>query len=439
MNTDNKLSLKRYIIYLVLTAAAVLAVLNFSAVIAVIAKIIGVITPLVLGGVMAYIFNLIMRRIEKSFFPKTKKKALISARRPVCLVASILLVFVIVGLLCALIIPEIVNIFDVLSQTLPVYGEKIKQFVMENQDNMPVLSEYIQGIINDESIDWKETLSSAVDFAANGVGGILSSAMGLISSVAGGVVNFAIGLIFSIYILYNKEKLSAQANTLLDCYLKSETAYKIRYVVKEADKCFSSFIVGQCTEAVILGLLCALGMTVLKLPYASTIGTLIGATALIPVVGAYIGAVVGVLMIIVVDPFKALVFVVFLVILQQLEGNIIYPKVVGSSIGLPGMWVLAAVTVGGGIGGVGGMLIGVPAAATVYRLVGNDIKKRTGTLDKTDAKTEEKKEVGPENISQTRQEEVSEPVKNTQTAEKHSNTQSRTQGKSRKGGKGRKR
>ena len=184
------------------------------------------------------------------------------------------------------------------------------------------------------------------------------------------------GLIFAVYILFNKEKLASQADRLMRSYMKPKSEERFRYFCATADKCFSSFIVGQCTEAVILGLLCAIGMAILRIPYASTIGTLIGATALIPIVGAYIGAAVGALMIVVVDPIKALWFLIFLVILQQVEGNVIYPKVVGSSVGLPGMWVLAAVTVGGGLGGIGGMLLGVPAAATVYKLLENDVHRR---------------------------------------------------------------
>ena len=189
-------------------------------------------------------------------------------------------------------------------------------------------------------------------------------------------MNFVVGLIFAVYILFNKEKLASQADRLMRSYMKPRSEKRFRYFCATADKCFSSFIVGQCTEAVILGLLCAIGMAILRIPYASTIGTLIGATALIPIVGAYIGAAVGALMIVVVDPIKALWFLIFLVILQQVEGNVIYPKVVGSSVGLPGMWVLAAVTVGGGLGGIGGMLLGVPAAATVYKLLENDVHRR---------------------------------------------------------------
>ena len=168
------------------------------------------------------------------------------------------------------------------------------------------------------------------------------------------------------------------------CYLSEKIWGRVEYFLDVLNDCFHRYIVGQCTEAVILGALCAVGMGLLRLPYAMMIGALVAFTALIPVAGAYIGAGVGAFMILTVDPFKALVFIVFLVILQQLEGNLIYPKVVGSSMGLPGIWVLAAVTVGGGIAGVLGMLIGVPLAATFYRILRDDVKKRMPEPEKTE-------------------------------------------------------
>ena len=160
-------------------------------------------------------------------------------------------------------------------------------------------------------------------------------------------------------------------------YLKPSFIKTLNHIIYTADNCFKSFITGQCVEAVILGILCTVGMLVLRFPYAPMVGTFIGATALIPMVGAYIGAIVGGFMIFTVSPVKALGFLIFIVVLQQIEGNLIYPKVVGSSIGLPGMWVLTAVTVGGGLAGIPGMLFGVPLAATLYRLISIDVKRRT--------------------------------------------------------------
>lgn len=389
MDKHNKKRLLAFIPYLALTALAVLGIINIKWLISVLAGLWSILSPLIIGCAMAYVLNLVMRRLEKLYFPKSEKKIVKATKRPVCLVLSLLLIFILLGLIVGLIVPEIINIFVVMGETLPVYGEKIRTFLMEYDSQLPVVGDYIEDYLQNGSIDWNTLLAKAVEFAKNGVGGLLTSTINVVASVVGGVVNFFIGLIFAIYILYNKEKLANQMSRLMKSYMKPDNSARLTYFCSTADKCFSSFIVGQCTEAVILGVLCALGMTILRIPYASTIGTLIGATALIPIVGAYIGAILGALMILVVDPIKALWFIIFLVILQQVEGNVIYPKVVGSSIGLPGMWVLAAVTVGGGLGGIGGMLLGVPAAATVYKLIQNDVRKRESAAANADAVTVE--------------------------------------------------
>lgn len=209
----------------------------------------------------------------------------------------------------------------------------------------------------------------------SGVGNVMELVVNALSSVFSGVVMALMSVIFSIYLLLGKDTLGKQADRVMRHYLKTGWYKKIKYVLSVLNDCFHKYIVGQCTEAVILGMLCALGMVLLKLPYASMIGALIGFTALIPVAGAYIGGAVGAVMIFSVSPVQALIFLVYLVVLQQLEGNLIYPKVVGASMGLPGIWVLAAVTIGGGIMGVGGMLLSVPIAATVYQLIKDDMNK----------------------------------------------------------------
>ena len=376
MNHRDKSRLKRFIPFLILTGAAVLAVINFDVVVSALKAVLGIFSPLLIGCVLAYILNIIMIKFEKIYFPRSQKRAVIAARRPVCLVLSLLTVILVLTLIMVIIVPEIGNIFKVLSDSFPVYAATVQQWLAEAEQKYPEAVELIRKNIDLRSFDWKTISQTVIDFAMNGMGGALTSALTVISSFFGGIVNFVVGLIFAIYILLSKEKLAEQVGRLMKSYIKHENERRFRYFCATADKCFSSFIVGQCTEAVILGLLCALGMTILRIPYASTIGTLIGATALIPIVGAYLGAAIGALMIVVVDPIKALWFLIFLVILQQVEGNVIYPKVVGSSIGLPGMWVLAAVTVGGGLGGIGGMLLGVPMAATVYKLLENDVHRR---------------------------------------------------------------
>ena len=217
---------------------------------------------------------------------------------------------------------------------------------------------------------------------ANSAGDVLNSAVGIATSAFGVIAKVVIGLIFALYLLFGKEKLSAQGLKILRAYLKPEQKDTVLYVLRTIHEAFSNFIVGQCTEAVILGVLCTLGMTVLGLPYAVMTGTIIGVSALIPVVGAYIGGALGAFMIFTVDPAQTLVFLIFLVVLQQLEGNIIYPRVVGNSIGLPGLWVLAAVTIGGGVMGVGGMLIGVPLSAALYKLFANHVNRKLEQNDR---------------------------------------------------------
>ena len=198
----------------------------------------------------------------------------------------------------------------------------------------------------------------------------------VVTSIISTTVTLAVAFIFSIYILYWKEKLGNQFTRLFKRYIPDKITNKIFYVLGVLNKSFKSFIIGQCTEAVILGVLCMLGMLILRLPYAVMTGCLIGFTALIPIAGAYIGAGVGALMIFTVSPVQSVIFLIYLVILQQIEGNLIYPKVVGSSIGLPGIWVLAAVTVGGGVMGIMGMLVAVPVASAIYQIVREDVNRK---------------------------------------------------------------
>lgn len=296
----------------------------------------------------------------------------------VCIFLSLFLIVLIVFLIFRLVIPELVNTITMIGHWVPIELTRLQEFLAENMDQLPEMEEWISSL----KFDWEAIGQKLFQYLTSGVGGILDSTITLVGTIGVGVTNFVIGLIFSIYILANKEKLKRQLMKMAKAYCKPSFMEKATGVLKVANQTFSSFIVGQCTEAVILGTLCIIGMKLFRFPYAPMVGTFIGATALIPVVGAYLGGAVGFLMILTVSPVKAVLFVVFLVVLQQLEGNIIYPRVVGSSIGLPGMWVLAAVTIGGGIAGVGGMLLGVPLAATVYKLLRSDVNKRVAASDR---------------------------------------------------------
>lgn len=365
------------IIYICLAALLILAIRYFDNIAGLAVSLWNVVFSLLLGAAMAYVLNIIMVRVERLYFPRSRNTWIRSSRRGVSILLSILLVIGIIMLIGRLVLPELGKAFGVIGRSVPVFLEEAAVWLEKNN------AMNIAASIKD--VDWNSAMEKVMDFARTGLGNVLNSTLTAVGAVLGSVVNFFIGLVFAIYILSGKEKLRSQAEKILHAYVKEETIARIRNVYRTANETFSSFIIGQCTEAVILGTLCTVGMLLLRFPYAPMIGAFIGATALIPVVGAYLGASVGAFMILTVDPVKALLFVVFIVVLQQLEGNLIYPKVVGSSIGLPGMWVLAAVTVGGGLGGIGGMLLGVPIAATAYKLIRNDVNRRNQTEKKVPA------------------------------------------------------
>ena len=228
-----------------------------------------------------------------------------------------------------------------------------------------------------QNTNWENAVKQAVQFLTHGVGGTVNWVVSAVGSVFSTIVTWALALVFALYLLLGRDTLLAQGRRLLGTYLRPKDWDRVHYVFQTMDECFHGYIVGRCFDGVILGVLCILGMTILRLPFALAIGTLVGVTALIPIAGAYIGAVVGALLILTISPMKALIFIVFLVILQQVEGNLIYPKLVGTSIGLPGVWVLAAITVGGGMLGIVGMLLSVPIVATLYRLLQSDMRQRS--------------------------------------------------------------
>lgn len=330
-------------------------------------------SALILGCVIAYVLNILMSFYEKHYFPKRKSKAVEKSRRIVCMLAAMLTLVALVALIIGLVLPELAACVRLLAAEIPLAIDTAVEWLEETGVLATVMTE--DAAMSLTSIDWQAKMTELISVLASGVGGVAQAAVGAVTATFSVVTQFVIGLIFAIYLLIGKETLGNQINRLMDHYLKPAWNEKIRYVAEIFDNSFHKFIVGQCIEAVVLGVLCIAGMTILRLPYAMMIGTLIGFTALIPVAGAYIGAGVGAFMILTVSPVQALIFLVFVVILQQLEGNLIYPRVVGSSIGLPGVWVLAAVTIGGGIMGIPGMLLGVPTVAAVYQLIKNDLNK----------------------------------------------------------------
>ena len=335
--------------------------------------------PLLLGAVTAYLVNILMTFYEHRLFGRAASGAGLKLKRPLCMALAFATLLIIVVLLLVLVIPELVSCIRVIAAGVPGVVADFTKWCEEQG----ILPETIADSL--AQIDWKSRMTDIVKVLTAGVGSAANAIVNTVTSVVSGFVTFFMALIFSIYLLLGKEKLGRQLQKIMERYLKDGWNKKIRYVVGVVNDCFHRYIVGQCTEAVILGVLCMLGMLLIRLPYATMIGALIGFTALIPVAGAYIGAIVGAFMILTVSPVKALIFLVFIVILQQLEGNLIYPKVVGSSLGLPALWVLAAVTVGGGVLGVPGMLLGVPLSAAVYRLIRNDVYGTEEKAEKQEA------------------------------------------------------
>lgn len=331
--------------------------------------VVGAAAPLLIGCAIAYLINILMSLYERLYFPKTTKTWLCKSRRPVCLVAAIITLLAVIALVVWLIVPQLSSCVQLLFAELPDAFKTAVSWV----ERLNILPENMEDSLS--AIDWQSTLRQFADLLTSGLGDVVGVVVNVVSSVFSGVVTAFLSIIFAIYLLMGKDKLGQQTTRVMKRYLADRWYQKVIYVCGILNDCFRRYIIGQCTEAVILGVLCAVGMMILRLPYAAMIGALIAFTALIPVAGAYIGGVIGAFMIFTVSPIKAVIFVIFLVILQQVEGNLIYPRVVGSSMGLPGIWVLAAVTIGGGIMGILGMLIGVPLAATLYRMVRNDMNK----------------------------------------------------------------
>ncbi len=328
---------------------------------------IGAVLPLIIGAVIAYPLSILMGFYGKHIFKNAKNKNLLRCKNGICLALTLLTLAAIITFVVAMVLPQLVNCVKLLIDKVPgaikIVTDYVSQFDFIPEDIFEMIY----------SIDWKSKIGEIISTVTTGLGSAANVVISTVSSVVSGVTSAVLAFIFAVYILLSKEKLSEQMDSLVKHYIKKNIYDKIRYIISVADYSFKKFIVGQCTEALILGGLCTVGMLILRLPYAVMMGAVTAFTSLIPVVGALIGGAIGAVLIFVESPVKALIFIIFIVVLQQLEGDLIYPKVVGSSIGLPGVWVFTAVTIGAGVFGILGMLISVPIAATVYRLLGNEL------------------------------------------------------------------
>ena len=359
--------------------------------------------PVIIGFVLAYMLNILMNFYEKVIFRHGKQRKKAAGKKPspngeklkaflhrrsvaVSMILAALTLVAVITLILVLVVPQLIACIELLIEKLPGAMDSVFQFLMNNEwlrekGWLDELQVFLQ------EFDWQARLKQFSSVITSSLGGAVSFLTTTITSTVSGIVTAFLAIIFAFYMLAGKERLLRQMNALVDRFLSPQKAHKTRYVFQVLHDCFSRYIVGQFTEALILGALCTLGMLVLGIPYATMIGALIAFTALIPIAGAYIGAGVGAFMIMTVDPVQALIFLVFLIILQQLEGNLIYPKVVGSSIGLPGMWVLLAVTLGGSLMGILGMLLYVPLFAAGYRILREVVQNTSPLVEQNSEKT----------------------------------------------------
>ena len=332
--------------------------------------LLGILSPFVLGGAIAFVLNVPMRAIERHLFPNRRR--LTRLRRPLALVLTLVALTGVLTLAFCVIGPGIKDAVMSIAAQVPDAFDRLYQRLLGLEQYLP----QIKDLVGDLAIDWKSLSQKALSLAQSWGGSLISSGGGLMVGVVSGVSTFVIGLIFSFYILLQKEKLARQGRQVLYGLLPLKQADRALEVLRLAERTFSNFLSGQCVEACILGTLFVIAMTIFRMPYALLVGVLIALTALIPIVGAFIGCAVGALLIAITDPWKALAFIILFLVLQQIEGNLIYPHVVGSSVGLPSIWVLAAVTLGGKLMGVAGMLFFIPLCSVLYALFRDFVKGR---------------------------------------------------------------
>lgn len=331
--------------------------------------------PFIIGGIIAFILNIPMKAIEEKLLRKWKGKSADKLKRVVSMLLAIIFVTLIVSLVFITVVPQISSTMAVLGRKIPMFLEETADKLVKLSKDYPELQDYAATLQNVE-INWDSIVDSAIGFLKSGVGSVLTSTVSVAGSIIGGVFNLVISFIFAVSILGQKEKLASQGRRIIGAYLSEKAGSRVLKVCSLLNKNFSSFITGQCLEAVILGAMFVIAMSIFGMPYAFMVGVLIAFTALIPIVGAFIGCAVGAFLILIENPVMAFWFVIMFLIIQQIEGNVIYPRVVGNSVGLPSIWVLMAVSLGGSLFGVAGMLFFIPLLATCYTLLRENVNVR---------------------------------------------------------------
>ena len=363
---------KQGVQWLALIALFILTVINWSYLVQTVSMIWSVVFPLILGGMIAFVLNLLMTWIEKYLYPNAKNKYLKGSRRPVAITLAVLIVCLVIAATVVIVVPQLASAVMTLIDVIPEAIQNLTDWFNRQEALVPLVNE----LANQVNIDWGSMFSSVASGINSLASNIATTSVSVLTTSVGAVTNIFLGILFAIYILFSKEKLGKQVDRLLTVYVRDDIHQLIENVAHVANETFSKFISGMVIEAIILGALVTAGLFILQIPYAAMLGVLQGVMALIPIIGAFLSGAVGVVILLALSPTYAVVYLIFVLFVQQLEGDLIYPRVVGDSIGLPSMWVLFAVTVGGGLMGIPGMLIGVPVLASIYKIIKIDVRYR---------------------------------------------------------------
>ncbi|XZM79671.1 AI-2E family transporter [Clostridium perfringens] len=348
--------LSTYIILLIFFFINIKDIMNF------LYKFLGMLKPFIWGIAIAFILNIPVKLIEKNL---GNSKFFKGMKRSFSITLTFLFFILAITLFILFVIPQLLSSISTLMNSIPEYLSQFEKFLEVNAINNSQSQVMMQNIINELLNMWKEILKVTSQIVGTSLGYLLDFTLG----ITYGVINFFLALILAIYMLASKEILISQLKLIIYAFVSKNKADRIIELGKMCNEMFSKFILGQCTEALVIGVLCFIGMIILKMPYALLISVVIGVTALIPVFGAFLGTIPSAFIILIIDPIKALWFIIFIIVLQQLEGNLIYPRVVGSSIGLSALWVMFAMIVGGSLFGIIGMLIGIPIFGVVFKIL----------------------------------------------------------------------
>ncbi len=367
MELDQK-NTKRILLIVAFGVVLFWTLINLSKVFDMLGTIVSLLTPFLVGLALAFIMKVPMKRIEhllENLSAHGKHKRFKKAIRPISITLTLLMIVLIIFFIFFLVIPDVAKTVILIKDQIPEFIAQVQEWWKTYEQHLPTISSWFSSL----DINWGKYMETFADYLQKGAVGVVNATVTFTTSLFSGLISFILGFIFAVYILMQKEKLAVQCKKLLYSFVPEKYSDETVRIARVSDRCFANFISGQCTEAVILGCLCFIGMMIFRFPFALTISVLVGFTALIPIFGAFIGTAIGAFLIFVTDPLSALWFILFILILQQIEGNLIYPKVVGTSVGLPSLWVLLAVTVGGTSMGIVGMLINVPIASVLYILL----------------------------------------------------------------------